>query len=144
MAPAQGWHAKSWSVPHFCSRMPCHRLTSILFLWTFSHSTNQNDELTLIVAGRGAKKAKLPLFSKYISEKCFHFHRPKEGGGEIVPSAFFQHILILKIRKIFYAKALFTLTSALKLKKFSIKNLWTAFWPVQSRVRVKCYLTKST
>ena len=25
MAPAQGWHAKSWSVPHFCSRTPlCH------------------------------------------------------------------------------------------------------------------------
>ena len=33
MAPAQGWHAKSWSVPHFCIRTKTFSSSEEIFLY---------------------------------------------------------------------------------------------------------------
>ena len=35
MAPAQGWHAKSWSVPHFCGRIDTRQFHHLFFFFFF-------------------------------------------------------------------------------------------------------------
>ena len=67
--------------------------------------------------------------------------RKAPGGGRNRPIGLFStyaNFRITPILSTFYSNSTLTaLKSALKLEIFSIKNLWTAFWPAWSRVRVK-------